>query len=132
MKSSSTVKRETNEEWLEGKRGRSGEQKPKSQDRKWEDGMEERKADKRQWDSIITTAFAWDYPCAQHTVKSLSFDILECLHKCIFERRKFCDSSPAIRLPPRSNHNQLLLGSKHGRANNEKQSSEVDSEELKL
>ena len=47
---------------------------------------------------IITTVFAWDYPSAQHTVKSLSFDILECLHKCILEHRKFWDSSQAIRL----------------------------------
>lgn len=47
---------------------------------------------------IITTIFAWDYPFAQHTVKSLSFDILECLHKCILERRKFWDSSQAVML----------------------------------
>ncbi|RCU34857.1 hypothetical protein DVA76_18885, partial [Acinetobacter baumannii] len=47
---------------------------------------------------IITTVFAWDNPFAQHTVKSLSFDILECLHKCILERRKCWDSSQAIRL----------------------------------
>lgn len=47
---------------------------------------------------IITTICAWDYPVAEHTVKSLSFDILECLYKCILERRKFWDSSLAMRL----------------------------------
>lgn len=56
----------------------------------------EREAEERQ-QCVTTAVFAWDYPSAQHTVKSLSFDILECLHKCILECRKFCDSSQAIR-----------------------------------
>lgn len=45
-----------------------------------------------------------------HRVKSPSFDILECLHKCILERRKFWDSSQGLQKVglARVNHKQLL------------------------
>lgn len=78
------------------KGGRSGEQRRKDGERMDSEGKESRQETVGQ--CIITTVFAWDYPSAQHTVKSLSFDILECLHKCISEHRKFWDSSQAIRL----------------------------------
>lgn len=46
-----------------------------------------------------------------HRVKALSFDSLECLHKCILEHRKFWDSSPDLQKagPARVNLEQLLL-----------------------
>lgn len=46
-----------------------------------------------------------------HRVKSLSFDILECLHKCILEHRKFWDSSQGLQKVGLAgvNHKQLLL-----------------------
>lgn len=71
---------------------------------------------------------------ASHRVKPLSFDSLECLHKCILEHRKFWDSSQDLQKA------FFLLESttaataeKQGRGSgrNEKQRSEVDPEQLK-
>lgn len=94
---------------MEEGRDREMKRKDKGRDRLTREAESPRKGEWMDWERkesrqetvgqcIITAVFAWDYPFAQHTVKSLSFDILECLHKCILERRKFWDSSQAIRL----------------------------------
>lgn len=48
---------------------------------------------------------------SSHRVQSLSFDILECLHKCILEHRKFWDSSQGLQKVglAQANHKKLLL-----------------------
>lgn len=87
--------------WREGWRRDWARDGQRRRWKEWEEPERMRKGEKRWgWEGkqsrqetagqcIITTVFAWDYPFAQYTVKSLSFDIVECLHKGILESRKF-------------------------------------------
>lgn len=54
--------------------------------RKDEEGEEGRQETVGQ--CIITTVYAWDYPLTQHTVKSLSFDILETFGRVYFRAQE--------------------------------------------
>lgn len=91
-----TVTEETDERKYNGKEKLKAPERKRKRERM--DCNRKRSSEGTEGQCIITTVFAWDYPFTQHTVKSLSFDILECLHKCILEHGKFWDSSQAVRL----------------------------------